>query len=307
MRDLAIAFALCILGGAAFAQERISRLVVPVPAGASLDQAARALAPRLSTATGETWIVENRPGAESMIGTEHVARAPADGRTVLVGGVTTVLGPQLRKVPFSPDDLRPVVNLLHTGYVVVVPAESPLRSVADLASAAASNPHGLNCGAPPGPMGLGCTQLGQRYAGRLQAVPYPGIAPALAALLGGHLDLLVVASDGMLKLIESGKVRVLATTAPLAGVSAPLVTDVWPGFVLETFVGLFVPAATPETDVRRLNSAVNRILSDPAFASSMRDIGQEPVGGTVEEFTARVGRVRAIYRDLLPRLGIEAR
>lgn len=288
------------------AQDRQSRLVVPVPAGGALDALARGLAGKLSTAN-ERWVVDNRVGAETMIGSEYVAQSPADGRTVLVAGVTVVLAPLMRKTQLAPDSLRPVVQVSYSNYLLVVPAGSAIASAADLAAAAAARPDGLNCGAPPGPMGIGCTQLAQRLGGKVTAVPYPGVAPAVTAALGGHVDLLMVSAESVVKLVESGKLRAIAASSPITGMKAPLMSELWPGFAMEGFIGLFVPAATPDAEVKKLAAAVNQALADPAVASGMRDAGQEPVGGSPEEFAAKVNRTRAVYRDLLPRLGFEPR
>jgi tripartite-type tricarboxylate transporter receptor subunit TctC len=147
-----------------------------------------------------------------------------------------------------------------------------------------------------------CPQLSQRLGGKVQSIPFQGVAPALTALIGGHVDLIVAPSDAAMKLVESGKVRVLATWPAMPAMNVPAMTDVWPGLVLENYAGLFLPAATPEAEVRRLNAAVNRILADPAFAAAMREAGQEPLGGTPEQFAQRVQQARQRYAELLPKL-----
>jgi tripartite-type tricarboxylate transporter receptor subunit TctC len=287
----------------ALAQDRSVKLVVPVPAGGSLDMLARSLAAKM-TSSGESWLVDNRAGAETMIGTELVARAPADGRTVLLTGSTIVLAPLQKRLNFSPaDELRPVVELSYSKYLLVVPADSRIASLADLAAAVSSRPEGINCGAPPGPMGLACAQLSGRLGGKVTAIPYPGVAPAVTATLGGHLDVLFVSAESAVKLVESGKLRALAASAPVAGVGrAPLFGEVWPGFAMEGFIGLFVPSATPADEVRRLVTVVNQALSAPDLVAIMREAGQEPVGGTTEQFSAHMQRARAQYADVLRKL-----
>jgi len=200
-----------------------------------------------------------------------------------------------------------VVQVSYSRYALVASTQSEIRTAADLQRAAAASPKGLSCGAPPGPMGLGCAQLAQRLDGRVASIPYPGVAPAVTAILGGHVDLLMVSAESVVKLAETGKVRAIAVSSPVDGMQAPLMASLWPGFEMEGFIGLFVPSATPDAQVRRLAAAVNQALADPAFAASMREAGQEPVGGTPEEFAARVQRARGVYRELLPRLGIEPR
>ena len=290
------------------AQDRPVRLVVPVPAAGSLDMLARALAAKLSAPGGDNWIVENRAGAETMIGTEAVARAAPDGRTVLLAGSTIVLAPLTRRVNFSPaEELRPVVQLSYSNYLLVVPAESRITSVAQLAGAAGARAEGLSCGAPPGPMGLACAQLAGRLGGKVTAIPYPGVAPAVNAALGGHVDMLFVSAESAVKLVEAGKLRALAASAPGVVAAVPVFADAWPGFVMDGFMGLFVPTATPPDEIRRLNALANRALADPAFATLMREAGQEPVGGPTERFAAHMQRTQALYSDLIRKLGMEPR
>ncbi|HSI54799.1 MAG: Bug family tripartite tricarboxylate transporter substrate binding protein [Ramlibacter sp.] len=302
-----LVFALACAAPAGQAQERMVRLVVPVPAGGSLDMLARALAAKLSTPGGENWVVDNRAGAETMIGTELVAKSPPDGRSVLLAGATLVLAPLTRNVGFSPkDELRPVVQLSYSNFMLVVPADSRLASVADLAAAAA-RPGGLNCGAPPGPMALACQQLGLRLGNKVTAVPYPGVAPAVTAAMGGHVDMLFVSAEVVTKLVEAGKLRALATSSQAVAPAAPLFAQAWPGFVMDGFIGLFVPAATPADEVARLNAAANRALADPVFAALTREAGQEPVGGTPEQFAAHMQRIQVLYADVIRKLATASR
>jgi tripartite-type tricarboxylate transporter receptor subunit TctC len=290
---------------ASLAQERVVKLVVPVPAGGSLDMLARAIAGKLSESRSESWVVDNRAGAETMIGTELVARAPADGKSVLLTGSTIVLAPLMRRLSFSPaEELRPVIELSYSNYALVVPADSPIRTLADLASAAASRPNGLNCGAPPGPMGLACAQLSSRMDRKVTTVPYAGVAPAVTAVLGGHVDILFVSAESINKLVEVGKLRALAASSPAVAGRAPLFADAWPGFVMEGFIGLFVPAATPADEVRRLAVATNAVLANPTIAATMRESGQEPVGGTTEQFAARMQKAQAQYAELIRKLDL---
>ena len=309
--NMPIAALLVALACAVFpaqAQDRPVRLVVPVPAAGSLDMLARALAAKLSAPGGDNWIVENRAGAETMIGTEAVARAVPDGRTVLLAGSTIVLAPLMRRVNFSPaDELRPVVQLSYSNYLLVVPAESRITSVAQLATAAGARAEGLSCGAPPGPMGLACAQLASRLGGKVTAIPYPGVAPAVTAALGGHVDMLFVSAESAVKLVEAGKLRALAASSPGVAGAVPVFGEAWPGFVMDGFIGLFVPTATPPDEVRRLNALANRALADPAFAALMREAGQEPVGGSTERFAGHMQRTQALYGDLIRKLGMEPR
>lgn len=287
---------------AAMAQERIARIVVPVPAGGNFDLIARPLATRLTAATGDKWIVEHRPGAETMIGSELVARAPADGRTLLIGGATLTLVPQLRQTGIGPDDLRPVAAVVQSGYLLLVRAQSPIQTAADLVAAAASRD--INCAAAPGPMGLGCAQLDRRLGGRVESIPFQGVSQAITSLLGGHVDILIAPSDIATRYVEAGSLRALASMPAMPALKVPEMTELWPGFVMENFAGVFAPQATPDAQVRRINAVVNAMLADPAFIAAMREAGQEPLAGTPEEFARRVARARSRYAQLIPTLAI---
>jgi tripartite-type tricarboxylate transporter receptor subunit TctC len=279
--------------------EDVVRIVVPVPPGGGLDATARALATGLSSVTGASYIVENRPGANTALGADLVARAPADGKTILYSGTAIVMNPWLQKLAPSPvTELYPVIYLSNSEYLLIASPGGGIRSVSDIAVRAAS-PAGLNCAAPPGPMQLACEQLKARVPGNVLVVPYIGIAPAMTALMGGHVDVMFVNLEGIESQVRGGSVRVLAATAPSAAPGAPLVDQVWPGLYLEGFTGLFVPARTPPKKVRELNEAMNRVLAQPAFRRFMAGTQQTIVGGPPERFARKLSTALERYGEVI--------
>jgi tripartite-type tricarboxylate transporter receptor subunit TctC len=307
---LAAVIALSVLAGAGSTARAngspVVRIVVPVPAGGGLDLTARALAQRLAALTGQTHLVENRPGANTAIGSEHVARGPADGRVMLYTGNTLVLNEWLQKTDFTPlDELRAVVQVAVSHYLLVVPAASAVASVQDLRDRAAGP--GLNCAAPPGPMSVACEQLRARLGGTVTTVPYPGIAPALTALMGRHVDLMFVNAEAAAVLLQSARLRAIAASSPVAAAGVPLIGQVWPGFLLEGFAGLLVPAGTPTGTVQRINAQVNRVLAEPSFVRFLRDTRQEPAGGTPEHFAAELAGAHRRYGEVIRQLRSERR
>jgi tripartite-type tricarboxylate transporter receptor subunit TctC len=277
----------------------VVRIIVPVPPGGGLDGTARALASGLSALTGESYIVENRPGANTALGADLVARAPADGRTILYSGTAIVMNPWLQKLGPSPvTDLQPVIYLSNSNYVLIAGSDGAIRSVSDL-QARATSPAGLSCAAPPGPMALACEQLKSRLAGTVIVVPYLGIAPAVAALLGGHVDAAFVNFEGVESLLQAGSVRAIAASARSTAAGVPLIGHVWPGLYLEGFTGLFVPARTPAAKVRELNEAVNQVLAQPAFRKFMADSRQEIVGGPSEQFSRKISSAYERYGEVI--------
>lgn len=306
-RASASAFAFsCLLalpGPAAFAQDQVVRIVVPAPPGGNLDMTARTLARRLTEMTGDSHIVDNRPGANTSIGNEYVARAAADGRTLLYNGSSVVINDWLQKLTFSPlQDLRPVVQVVVGHYVLVASPASGIASVQDLALRAAQSSAGLNCGAPPGPMGVACEQLRARLGGKLTTIPFAGIAPAVTALLGGHVDFAFVNVEAVEPLMQGGRLRAIAASSALAAPNVPLIAQVWPGFLLEGFSGLFVPARTPADIVARINRDVNQVLVEPQFDAFLRETRQERAGGTAEAFATKVADAHRRYGELILKL-----
>jgi len=290
----------------ACAQEPV-RIVVPAPPGGNLDMTARAVAQRLATLTGEPYVVENRPGANTAIGTEYVAHAPADGRTMLMTGGSIVLTPWLQPVGYTPDELRPVVQVTVGHYALVASSESKIVTAEDLIAQAKGRSQGLTCAAPPGPMWIACEQAKSRLDGKVTVIPYPGIGPAMTAIAGGHVDFAFLNAEAVEPMIKAGRLRVLATSKGGAQPRLPRIVEVWPGFLLEGYAGLFVPARTPAEKVAQINREVNQILNDAQFAAYMRDSQQEVAGGSPENFAASVDRDFRRYGDLVRKLNIEAR
>jgi tripartite-type tricarboxylate transporter receptor subunit TctC len=288
-----------LLGSASTFAEDVVRIVVPAPPGGGLDATARALATGLSSVTGASYVVENRPGANTALGADLVARAPADGKTILYSGTGIVMNPWMQKLGPSPvTDLHPVIYLSNSEYVLVAAGRGSIHSAQELLPRAAS-PSGLTCAAPPGPMGLACEQLKTRLPGTVIVVPYVGISPAVAAVLGGHVDIMFTTVEGVESLIQAGTVRAIATSAPSVAPGAPLIGELWPGLYLDGFTGMFVPARTPAEKVRELNEAMNRVLLQPAFRKFMADTRQEIVGGSPEQFARKISSAYERYGEVI--------
>jgi tripartite-type tricarboxylate transporter receptor subunit TctC len=298
------------LAGFAVADEtRPVRVVVPAPPGGSLDGTARLLAQRLGAITGETYLIDNRPGANTVIGTELVVRAAPDGRTLLYHGTGISMMSWMQKTSFSAlDDLQPVMQVSVERYALVVPATSPARSVRDLEQLAASRPEGLNCVGAPGLTTVACEQFKAAMHGKATTIPYAGFGPALQATAGGHADLMFATVDSAMKLVETGHLRVLAVSQrqglPTTLAQVPLIAEAWPEFLVEGFSGFFVPAHTPQARVLQLNRDLNRVLAEPDISAAMRAAGQEPAGGTADQFAQTLARANRRYGEIIQKLGM---
>jgi tripartite-type tricarboxylate transporter receptor subunit TctC len=295
------------LSAAALAQNpRTTTLVVPAPAGGGLDVLARLVALHLGRLTGDTVVVENRSGANTNIGTEYVARAAPDGRTLLVSGVSVAINELMFKMNFSPlRDLQPVVQLSNEYSVLAVPADSPIQNVAQLERIARGKANGLNCGAPPGHMLLACQQLGAFLP--TVTIPFPGVAPAVTATLGGHVDMLFVSPEMAVRpYVESGRLRIIAVSDELK--SRPALKDipgfrqVWAGFVTTSFAGVWAPAGTPAATIAKLNRDLNQVLREPEVQERMTAANQPVAGGTPESFLQVAHRAHDEFAKVVTRL-----
>jgi tripartite-type tricarboxylate transporter receptor subunit TctC len=286
--------AACILGCAALPYailsahaawpERPIRIVVPLPAGTSPDLFARHLGQRLAARLNQPVIIENRPGANSVIGTAVVAKASADGYTLLNASVQHVmLKPLLGRLAFDPDtDFTPVVTLSATELVLIVPAGSRFTAVTELVAAAKAKPGELNY-ATPG-IGSPAHLAGQAFlsATGIQArhIPMKGSTESVTAVAGSQVDYTVTAVSNALPLIQAGKLRPLAATGPRRHELLPAVPTmreaVPPGFVYETWQALFAPAGTPRSVLERLNTEVVRLLGETETREFFEKYGSSP-------------------------------
>lgn len=289
--------ALPALAGPAFAQTRPSRpirWVVPYAAGGAADMVARWVAPEVAKRISGEVVVENRTGANGMIGTEVVARAAPDSHTLLLGvfGPLTVM-PHLVRMPYDPlKDLAPVALMVSVPNLVVVPVASPIRSMQELLAAARARPGQMSFGS----MGTGSS--GQLSAGllasmggiRLLNVPYSGGAPAQLDLMGGRLDLMFDNAPGAILRVREGLFRPLAITSLRRSPVTPEVPTIaelgFPGYEVATWMGALLPAGTPQPILQALNAAIVATLREPGLNARLTGQMYDVLPGTPEEFAA---------------------
>lgn len=310
IRHLLTVCATALACGLTSAADAPWRLVVGFAPGGGTDGTARIVADKLAAELGQPVIVENRAGAGGTIGALSVMRAPADGQTLFFGtGAEMLINPITRKTP--PYDLLkdfvPVVEVGGVTFVVIVPAASPVSSLAALVTRARSAPGGLSYAS----FGVGSTNhlLGELFLSAAGAtathVPYQGSAPAMTALLGGQVDFAFETVAVSLPLIRAGKLRALATPSAQRLRDLPDVPTLqesgFPGLVAEGWMGVFAPPGTPAAAVQRVNGAVNRVLQRSDVAAAFVERGVRTAGGTPEEFrqklTQESQRWRRVVRD----------
>jgi tripartite-type tricarboxylate transporter receptor subunit TctC len=300
----------------AFAQAYPSkpiRYIVPFPAGGGQDLVVRALAPRMSEALGQTVIVDNRPGAATMVGAELAAKSPPDGYTVFNGSNTTLaINPNLySKVPYDPiKDFVAVTQIASLPNLLVVHPSLPVRTVKELAALARNRPGQLNYGSSGTgtPAQLAGVMFGDEAHAKLVHVPYRGSSQALTALISGETQMMFGSMTSTLPFVKSGRLRAIAVTGAKRSLAAPDVPTVaeaaFPGFEAVTWYGLFVPAGTPAVIITKLNAEVVKILRAPDFRDWLVAQGADPVGSTPDELAAFVKTELVKYAKIVKDSGM---
>ena len=268
------------------------RVVVPQSPGGSTDLVARAVAQRMTESLGQNVIVDNRPGAGSINGTDMVAKAAPDGHTVLAVAASFTINPAVRKkLPFDPvSDFTPVTQLVTLPHILVLHPSVPATSVKEFIALAKSRPGELNYGIS----GIATSthmagELFMHMTGiRMVGIPYKGGAPGMTALLGGQIQLYFATISTAIPHIRSGKLRALAVTTAKRSVAAPEYPTIAeagvPGYEHASWVGFLAPAGLPQTVLSRLNGeSAKAVQSQDIRALLLRD-GLEPVGNSPREF-----------------------
>jgi tripartite-type tricarboxylate transporter receptor subunit TctC len=312
---IALVAVACLVTATAGAQEYPSkplRLVVGFPPGGSADVMGRFMAQKLTENLGQQVVVENRPGAGSMIGNEFVAKQPADGYTLLlVTGAYPVQAAMVRKLPFDPlKDIAMVSTVTFYPFVVNVRPDAPFRNFAEFVAHARANPGKLNYASS----GVGSVhhlsgELFNALAGTdLNHVPFRGGAQPLTELMAGRVDVLFEATTLAVPQIKGGKLRALAVTSKERAKILPDVppaTDALPGFEVNSFIGIGVAAGTPAPIVERLNREVRRIVDSPEAAQRFLDLGGEPRASSPAEMQAYVAAEIAKWKRVVEARKIE--
>lgn len=263
------------------------RIVVPVAPGGSMDMLSRTVGKYLQDRLGQPVVVENHPGGNSNIGHDLVAKAPADGYTLLVSSDSLAINPSLYKsLNYDPvKSFAPITQAIASPQVLVVKADSPFNTIHDLIGKAKANPGKITIASPgSGSLGHLAGALLQKETGiDLVHVPYKGGGPAVSDLLGGHVDSLFVTLPAAQAHIRSGGLRALAVASPQRWPAFPQVPSVAesiavPGFDATAWQGFLAPAGTPAAVVERLNREIIDILKKPEVSTLLREQGFEPIG-----------------------------
>ena len=267
------------------------RIVVPYAAGGNSDDIMRPVAQKLSDATGQPVLIENKPGGGTLIGTEYAARAQPDGYTWLYVPAPFVVNPSVRsKLPYdSLRDFAPVTMVMKSPLVLVVNPNVPANSVAQLIALARSKPGALSFGSGVAGAGHLAGELMKSMAGiDMVHVGYKGSSPAMTDLIGGHIQLVFSTPSEAIPQVRGGRLRALAVTALRRSSTLPDLPTIdesgLKGFDVSVWGGIAAPAKTPREIVAEMHAQLVRILALPEITDRFRALGAEAVGDTPEEF-----------------------
>ncbi|MGE0349200.1 Bug family tripartite tricarboxylate transporter substrate binding protein [Hydrogenophaga sp.] len=305
--------AFCASSASAAFPDKTVTIVVPFAAGSSADANVRVLAEKLRDVLNTTVVVENKPGANGMIGAGAVVRSAPDGYTVLYHSASLVINPWLVKdAPEPTQTLVPIAQVASTPYILAVRSELGIRSVADFVAYAKANPGRLSCssygvGSPPH---LALELLKQSAGIQVVHVPYrTGFAQAFVDLTLGQLDCAMDLPANVMQHAASGKLVVVGATAPSRLVSVkdvPVISTDHPDAVVTGWSGFFAPAGTPPEVVRKLEEAVRSAIADPTVLKNLATVGMSPsTAVTRDEFTKTVGSDYRRFGAIIKATGIK--
>jgi tripartite-type tricarboxylate transporter receptor subunit TctC len=289
------------------------RMIVPFAAGGSTDVAARLIAEYLTRAFGQQVFVENRTGANGVIGIEAAAKSDPDGYTVLITADAIASNPHVYKVNYDAlKDLTPVIQLSRQAIVLAVHPSLGVKTVPELIALAKRQP-GIRYGTGSG---VGSSQhmvvqwFAQLAGIELEQVPYRGGGQAINDLIAGHVLLGALGSTPLIPHYKAGKLLLLAQTTEARSQSLPDIPTFQEagikGLVMDQWLGALVPAGTPAAIVTRLNAEIAKALADPAIKANLVNSAQEPIGGSAETFARLMREDFAKYQRLVRDLKIKA-
>ena len=312
----ALAAAIGCIGGEAQAQawpQRPIRIIVPYAAGGNSDGMARIVAQRLTEAFGQTFVVENRLGANGAIAAEAVARSAGDGYTLLWGVTPPItINPALTRVNYDPiKDFVPISAVGTNAFVLLVNKDFPPRSVAEFVAHVRAQPTRL--GYAEGSAGslthLAMALFLKRAGLDMTNVSYRGNAPALTDVVAGHLPTMFSNISDAMPQAAAGSVRLLAVSskarAPQLANVPTIAESGFPGYDVLTWNGLMAPAATPKEIVDKIAAEIARAVKDPQFVARLNQYGADPLGNTPEEFSAMIAAETALWADTVKSLGLK--
>ncbi|MEJ0077389.1 MAG: tripartite tricarboxylate transporter substrate binding protein [Alphaproteobacteria bacterium] len=288
------------------------RLVVPQAAGSATDTVARILGAELSREMGQQVIIDNRPGGALTIGLDVTAKSDPDGYTICMGpiGALAITRHMVAKLPYDIErDFQPIALVARGHMLLAVSPDAPFKTIPELIAYAKANPGKLsNASSSNGSPGHVGGELFKFMTGtEIVHVPYRGGAAAINDLIGGRVQIMFESLNSIAPHARSGSVRALAVTGEHRSPGFPDVPTVAeagvPGYAAPTWSGVIGPAGIPRPIVDKLNAAINRAIQSPTFRERFAAIGDEPAGGTPEEFAETIAKDSAKWKEVVQRSG----
>jgi tripartite-type tricarboxylate transporter receptor subunit TctC len=287
------------------------RLVVPQAAGSATDTVARILAGELAKGFGQQVIVDDRPGGALTIGLDIVAKSDPDGYTIGMGpiGALAITRHMVAKLPYDIErDFQPISLVARGHLLLAVTPRLPVNSVKELIDYAKKNPGKLsNASSSNGSPGHVGGELFKYMTGtEIVHVPYKGGAAAINDLIAGRVDLMFESLNSISAQARAGTVRALAVSGPARSVGfpdLPTIGETVPGYEAATWTGIIAPAGVPRPIVDKLNAAINRVIASSAYRERFAQIGDEPFGGTPEDYAAMIAKDSTKWADVVRRSG----
>ena len=309
---VALLFCACVAYAQTYPTKQI-RIVVPFAPGGGTDILTRIMVPKLNELLKQQLIVDNRPGAGSRIGTELVAKAPADGYTVLIVDTAFMTNPSLySKLSYeSGRDFAPVSLAATAPVILIVHPSVPVRTLRELVALARAQPRALNfaSGGPGSSTHLGVELL--KYVAKIDLVhiPYKGTGPAVADVLGGQVTMMFAGISSVRQHVENGRLRAIAVTGEKRSPAMPRV----PTFAeagmkavdASSYWGALAPARTPQDAVNKLSTAMAQVLKMPDVQEKLVELGFEPIGGGPSEFAALIAKETAKWANVIKAAGVK--
>jgi len=292
--------------------DRPIRLIVPQAAGSATDNAARLLGAELGKELGQQIVIENRPGGALTIGLDLVAKSPPDGYTIGMGpvGALAITRHMVAKLPYDIErDFQPIALVARGHLLLAVSPKLPVNSVAELIAYAKKNPGKLsNASSSNGSPGHVGGELFKFMTGtEIVHIPYRGGSLAINDLIAGHVDLMFESLQSIAPSARADKVRALGVSGAKRSPAFPDLPTIAeagvPGYLAPTWTGVIAPAGVPRSIVDKLNAAINKALKSEAFKQKFAAIGDEPAGGSPEEFVATIRTDSAKWADVVKRSG----
>lgn len=293
--------------------EKPIRLVVPFAPGGGTDLIARTLGAGMSTELGQQVIIDNKPGAGTIIGTDAVAKSAPDGYTIVIASFAHAVNPSLvSKLPFATDKAFAPITLIGRGpNVLVVRADSPYKSVADVIAAAKARPGQLTFASQgngtsahlAGEMFMNLAKVGMVH------VPYRGAGPAITDLLGGQVDMIFGTAAAVSNMVDNAKLRALGVTTPAASAAfkgVPPIGATVPGYAVESWYGLYAPAGTPVEVIQVLNAAAKKAARSPEFSKKVEQEGLAVVASDPAELDRYVRAEEARWSRIVKENNIKS-